>query len=158
MSSLNSPSLSLELRAPTMSAYLSYGATALGAMAPLSILPIRPALGLSLAIAALLYLGFRMAGWVGSRVPLARVSWSSDGRWFVEDVAGEVSECELHHSSRVFARSAWLCLTPVHTPRKRHRLWITSHHLRHSAQLRSLTVRLRLDQPVADPKRLSVHG
>lgn len=158
MSSLNSPSLSLELRAPAASACLAYGATVVGALTPWAMLPMKPAMGLSVASAAILYLGFRLAGWVGARVSLARVSWVSDGRWFVQDADGEMTECELHHTSRVFVRSAWLCLTPLDARHRRHRLWITPHHLRHPAQLRALLVRLRLDPPFAVATRLEAHG
>ena len=157
MSSLNSPPLSLELRAPKLSVYLGYGMTGLAALAPWVFLPLRPAFGLSIAAAAVIYLGFRLAGWMGTRTPLIRVSWLSDGRWLVQDQKGEVTECELHHSSRVFSRSAWLALVPI-TRRARHRLWITRYHLLHAAQLRALIVRLRLDRAVVAPSRLEAHG
>jgi hypothetical protein len=162
MSSLNSPPLSLELCAPTLSVGIGYGATGLAALAPWVFLPWRPALGLSIAAAALIYLGFRLACWVGPRTPLIRVSWTSEGRWLVQDEEGEVTECELHHSSRVFSRSAWLALVPItgraHRLGARHRLWITRYHLLHAAQLRALVVRLRLDNALATPSRLEAQG
>lgn len=158
MSSLNSPPLSLELRTPALSVCLGYGATGLAALTPWVFLPMKPAFGLSIAAAALIHLGFRLAGWIGSRTPLVRISWTSDGLWLVQDKEGEVTECELHHSSRVFARSAWLALVPITRPRARHRLWITRYHLLHAAQLRALVVRLRLDRAVTAPSNLEAHG
>lgn len=158
MSSLNLPPLSLELRAPTMSVVVAYGATGLGALAPLFFLPTRQAFGLSVAAAALVYLGFRVGGWIGSRTPPSRVSWTGDGQWLVQDTDGHVTECELHHSSRVFARSAWLALVPVEGRGVRRRLWITRYHLRHAAQLRPLIVRLRLDKASSGSARLEAHG
>lgn len=158
MSSLNSPPLSLELRAPTLSVCMAYGATGLGALTPWFFLPATQALGLSVAAAALVYLGFRLAGWIGSKTSLIRVSWTGDGQWLVQDTAGHVTECELHHSSRVFARSAWLALMPVAGRSALRRLWITRYHLRHAAQLRALIVRLRLDRASSAPSHLEVHG
>lgn len=158
MSSLNSPPLSLELRAPTLSVCLGYGATGLGALTPWLFLPMKPALGLSAAAAALIYLGFRLAGWIGSRSPMTRISWTSDGQWLVQDNQGEVTECELHHSSRVYSHMAWLTLVPINNRRRRHRLWMTRYHLLHAAQLRALIVRLRLDKAVMAPSRLEAHG
>ena len=157
MSSLNSPSLSLELRAPTISVCLGYGATALAALAPWLFVDVQSAFGLSIAATAFVYLGFRLGGWIGPRRSLSRLAWESDGRWFAQDAVGEVTECEMHHSSRVFAQSAWVCLAPLNAPRVRHRLWITRRHLRHAAQLRALLVRLRLDKPTSRPPS-EAHG
>jgi hypothetical protein len=169
--------LSLELRAPSLLAHVSYGGMGLGALAPWVFLPVKPAFGLAIATAALLCLGFRLAGWVGPRLPLRRLSWISDGRWFVEDLNGESTECELHHSSRIFGRNVWLRLIasnaehtdPAHPEPPRYltqylhqrlcyRLWVTRFNLRHPAQLRALIVRLRFDQAPAPAAGLEVHG
>jgi hypothetical protein len=151
MSFPNSPPLNLELRALRLSAYFSYLAIALGGLTPWMYLPPTAALGIGASAAALTYLGFRRARWIGGYPSVRRLAWESDGRWSVEGADGRKGECELHHSSRVFSKGVWLCLQSVGDPSVLQRLWVDRRRLRHPAELRSLIVRLRLDQAVTRP-------
>jgi hypothetical protein len=147
MSSPSSPPLIFEPCARRAERFIAHAAITLGALTPLLLMSSHSwAAALAIAIAAILYVGFQWAGWLGTSAGIARIAWLSDGRWMAYHEVGDAVECELDPTSRVFAHVVWLCLRPIDASRSRRCVLVSSHALEHPDQLRSLIVRLRLDR------------
>jgi hypothetical protein len=153
MSSLNSPPLNLELSAPDLQAYIAWVAVLLAVSVPFIFLQSSAGALLGALSGTLVYWGLCSAHWLGRAGRVTRVTWFSDGRWTVQDPSGDVSECELHRTSRTFSKAVWLCLCPVNARWRRIYVLATPSSVP-SPQLRRLILRLRVDRPIDSQGRV----
>lgn len=61
--------------------------------------------GICLAIVAA---GLWRLGWIGSRRPVRRVTWTASGLWYIVDGAGRTHEALLQPQSRILPMALWL--------------------------------------------------
>ncbi|HEY4365929.1 MAG TPA: hypothetical protein VGN07_01740 [Steroidobacteraceae bacterium] len=122
MSLQGSPTLELDLGHCRAATALAVGCTVFAAVAPfLSFLAVasaanvtadnlslRVTAAISLFAAAIAFVGFNRAGWLGQQRRIRRLVWQADGRWFLSDTDRRQTEVTLRGDSRIGAGYAWL--------------------------------------------------
>lgn len=122
MSSQGLPTLELDVRSRRAETLVAALAMMLAVAAPwlsvgLSMGPLPSSLtgslssfafALSVAVAVVVPVGFRCAGWIGRQRQIIRIVWQADGRWFLTNAHGRTAEAVLRADTRISTRAIWL--------------------------------------------------
>lgn len=143
MSSPNSPTLTLDVRARRSEQYIALLALGAGAcgVALLSALDFWLACLTGGGYLALAGAGLRRAGWIGSRHRIVSLSWLADGRWLLTDCNQNSVTGQLSPDTRLGRHAVWLRWTAE--PQGRRSMLLARGDVREN-ELRQLIVRLRI--------------
>ncbi|MBB6091794.1 hypothetical protein HNQ60_000640 [Povalibacter uvarum] len=153
MSSHGSPTLASDLRTRRAESACAALLIALGSSAPALIGPLATTglkITCAVALAAVLAVAFRRAGWLGGGGALTRMVWRGDGGWTLTFRSGRQVEAALDGSTRMSPAAIWLhWALDGAGPRTRSLLLIPGDLP--ETDFRRLLVRLRLDQSECAP-------
>ena len=149
MSSTSSPTLIIEVRARRTERLVAVCTLAIVFLSPWLLMSLAPAAAFSAGVAAVLAaaMGFRLAGWLGGRTSIARLSWIPEGRWFLTDRAGAQLEASLGAGTRVGPGLVWLQWRVLTARFPLVRTMLLTDRDLPAQDLRRLVVRLRIDGP-----------